>query len=63
MARASRLMENLEGAAVEEFEEALEKRRKILDPIFMLIPKTDQTWNGEYGVESLEKRLKLYGII
>jgi hypothetical protein len=52
----ARLMENLEGAAVEEFEEALDKRRKILDPIFELIPKTDQTWNGEYGVESLEKK-------
>ena len=49
----ARLMENLEGAVVEEFEEALEKRRKILDPIFMLIPKTDQTWNGEYGVDKI----------
>jgi len=52
----ARLMENLEGAAVEEFEEALDKRRKIIDPIFNLIPKTYQTWNGEYGVESLERK-------
>ena len=48
--------DNLDIENEEEFEEALDKRRKIIDPIFNLIPKTYQTWNGEYGVESLEKK-------